>query len=410
MHIIWIFVSDKISNCCVCFLQVTVGGQPCRLISSNQTDIECRLGADSRLHVGVSHLVVVRVNNLGEALVAVQGELARRFALLPAVDSVWPTVGSPTGHTRVWVSGSGFSPEGVASVAGEPCTPVSLNYTTIACDTSPSQQHSGDVTFMTGSLRSSCMGNCSFTYSSSVTPTLTGVSDESVSGPTSIVISGSGFGGRADDVVVFAGAVSLQVTAVTDSNVSVNVAALPAGEHPLTVVVRSKGLSSGAVSLTSVSRASLSPGGGSVEGGTPLVISGNGFAQGNTSVTVGGWTCNIQAVSPGELHCLTPPGGAGQVEVNIQVLSVSYAPLSFNYSEALTPAVTSISPATGRCKKKKQLFERGFPFTPQTLCFFLIRAERHRRHAVGLRLRHRLAAHLCHHERRLLQRDLGHRH
>lgn len=333
-------------------MQVTVGGQPCHLISSNQTDIECRLGADSGLPVGVRHLVAVRVNNFGEALVAVQGELARRFALLPAVDSVWPALGSPTGHTRVWISGSGFSPQGVVSVAGEPCTPVSLNYTTIACDTSPSQPHSGDVTFLVGSLSSTCVANCSFTYSSSVTPTLTGVSNGSISGPTSIIISGSGFGARAEDVVVFAVTIPLEVTAVTNSTISVNVGALPAGEHPLTVIVRSKGLATGVVSLSSEARATLSPRSGSVEGGTPLVITGNGFALGNTSVTVDGRHCDIQAVTPGELRFLTPPGGAGQVEVIIEVFSVRYAPLSFNYSEALTPAVTSISPATGRCKKK----------------------------------------------------------
>lgn len=343
--------------CRLCLLQVTVGGQPCHLISSNQTDIECRLGADSGLAVGVSHLVVVRVNNLGEAVVAVQVELARRFALLPAVDSVFPDMGSPTGHTRVRVSGSGFFPESVLRVAGELCTPVSLNYTSIVCDTSPSQPHSGDVTFMVGSFPSTCLANCSFTYSSSVTPTLTGVSIGSISGPTSVVLSGSGFGSDADDVVVLAGTIPLEVTGVTHSNISVDVDALPAGQHPLSVIVRSKGLASGSVLLTSVGQAALSPGAGSVEGGTPLVITGNGFAPGNTSVTVDGRPCHIQEATPGSLRCLTPPGGAGQVNVNIQVFSVQYEPLSFNYSEALTPTVTSISPATGkRIKKKNRRF------------------------------------------------------
>ncbi|XP_056106662.1 fibrocystin-L-like [Rhinichthys klamathensis goyatoka] len=330
-----------------CANEVKVGDRPCNVINSTSTEINCQLSPDSGAPVGIPLSVSVRINNLGTAILYMPKEYDRRFVVLPVVDSVFPLVGSTTGYTRLFISGSGFS-NGLVTVADIPCKVVFMNYTQVVCDTSPSAARRGNVAVYVNSISSSCSFDCTFEYSDSIAPNVSTVFPNSVSGnATTVEVTGSGFGNNSADLMVSAANILLEVTEVTDNNITVLVGALPAGAHVLQVVVMRKGLATGDATLTSIAQASVNPTSGSIAGGTPLLITGNGFVAGNTTVKLANSPCRILDVTPDTVRCMTPPHAEGQVQVNIRVFDVVYPPQRFNYSREQTPNITSLSPITG---------------------------------------------------------------
>nr|XP_055075552.1 fibrocystin-L-like [Misgurnus anguillicaudatus] len=344
-----------------CANEVRVGDHICQIISSTSTEINCRLSPDSGAPVGIPLPVTIRVNNLGTAIMTMPKEYDRRFVVVPVVDSVSPSVGSTTGQTRLFISGSGFLNASVM-VANAQCDVVSMNYTHVVCDTSPSQACRGSVVVYANSSFSSCSSDCMFQYSASIAPVVSSVSPDSVTGnSTTVLITGSGFGSNTADLRVSADDIILKVTEVTDNSITLLVGALPAGEHLLQVVVMGKGLATGITNLTSTPQATIQPTSGSIGGGTPLLIEGNGFVEGNTTVMLDGYLpCSILEVTPDRVKCMTPPHLQGQVQVNIWVFDVQYPSQSFIYSIEQTPDITSVSPVTGPVGTKITVSGSGF--------------------------------------------------
>ncbi|XP_051729222.1 fibrocystin-L-like [Ctenopharyngodon idella] len=343
-----------------CANEVKVGDCPCNIINSTSTEINCQLSPDSGAPVGIPLPVSVRINNLGTAILSMPKEYDRRFVVLPVVDSVFPSVGSTTGYTRLFISGSGFS-NGSVTVANIPCNVIFMNYSHVVCDTSPSAARRGNVAVYVNSISSSCSSDCMFEYSDSIAPYISAVFPNSVSGnATTVEVTGSGFGNNSADLMVSAANIPLEVTEVNDSNITVLVDALPAGTHVLQVVVMSKGLATGDTTLTSIAQASVYPTSGSIAGGTPLLITGNGFVVGNTTVKLSNSPCRILYVTPDTVRCMTPPHAEGQVQVNIKVFDVVYPPQRFNYSRGQTPNITSVSPITGPVGTEITISGTGF--------------------------------------------------
>ncbi|XP_012578380.1 PREDICTED: fibrocystin-L [Condylura cristata] len=333
-----------------CANKVTVGGYPCVVEESLDHSIMCHIDPQNSMDVGIREIVTLTVYNLGTAINTLSNEFDRRFVLLPNIDMVVPNAGSTTGRTKVTIKGSGFaaSSADVEVLLGYfPCKVLSVNYTAIECETSPASQQLVKVDLLIHGVPAQCQGNCSFLYLESIAPSITRISPNSIIGSEMILVEGEGFGTILEDIAVFMGNQQFQVIAVNEYNITVLVTPLPAGLHSLSVVVGSKGLALGNLTVSSPAIASLTPTSGSIRGGTTLVIVGNGFYPGNTTIIVGDDPCQIISVNSSEVHCLTPTGTAGRVGVKVFVNAVAYPPLSFTYALENTPHLSGIVPSTG---------------------------------------------------------------
>ncbi|KAM9050154.1 fibrocystin-L [Megaptera novaeangliae] len=333
-----------------CANKVTIGSYPCVVEESSNNSIVCHIDPQNSMDVGIREIVTVTVYNLGTAINTLSSEVDRRFVLLPNIDVVLPNAGSTTGMTKVTIQGSGFavSSAGVQVLMGHfPCKVVSVNYTAIECETSPAPQQLVKVDLLIHGVAALCQGNCGFSYFESITAFVTRISPNTIKGSVKVLIEGEGFGTILEDISVFIGNQQFRAIDVNENNITVLVTPLPAGIYSLSVVVGTKGLALGNLTVSSPPVASVTPTSGSIGGGTTLMITGNGFYPGNTTVTVGGEPCQIISVNSSEVYCRTPAGTAGRVSVKISVNAVAYPPLSFTYALEDTPLLRGVVPSTG---------------------------------------------------------------
>ncbi|XP_032616164.1 fibrocystin-L [Hylobates moloch] len=333
-----------------CANKVTIGSYPCVIEESSEDSITCHIDPQDSMDVGIREIVTLTVYNLGTAINTLSNEFDRRFVLLPNIDLVLPNAGSTTGMTRVTIKGSGFavSSAGVKVLMGRfPCKVLSVNYTAIECETSPAAQQLVDVDLLIHGVPAQCQGNCTFSYLESITPYVTGVFPNSIIGSVKLLIEGEGLGTVLEDIAVFIGNQQFRAIEVNENNIIALVTPLPVGHHSLSVVVGSKGLALGNLTVSSPPVASLSPTSGSIGGGTTLVITGNGFYPGNTIVTIGDDPCQIISINPNEVCCHTPAGTTGMVDVKIFVNTIAYPPLIFTYALEDTPFLRGIIPSRG---------------------------------------------------------------
>nr|XP_014351910.1 PREDICTED: fibrocystin-L [Latimeria chalumnae] len=335
-----------------CANEVTIGGHPCIINESTGSLIKCTLDPENTMDVGIAQLVSVTVNNFGIAINTLTNEFDRRFVLLPYIDHISPNGGSTTGRTKLSIHGSGFT--GNASnikvlLDDVLCTVMSVNYTYIECSTPPASTHNAALQLSVHGVPAHCKGSCSYSFSDSVMPFVTSVSP-AILGNTSteLLITGTEFGNNPNDVGIYIGGLQVNSSKVTDGNISCTVGPMPVGTYNLQVVIFSKGLASGSLTVTSPATAEISPLTGSINGGTTLFVMGNGFVSGSTAVKIGNSPCQVISVAPGEVQCITPANPIGSATVMIVVQSITYQLLTFTYTQASTPNVTSVTPTSGQ--------------------------------------------------------------
>ena len=345
--------------------QVTFGGWPCSVTSVNQSLITCLVDHQMEAGVLIPQPITVIVYNSGEALIKIHQPSQRAVTFLPSVDSVTPSEGSVAGGTRLTIKGKGFGNDvdrAVVSLDGYECGIEQLSYDEITCITSKARElsvqvavtvavvdydMSGEALIVTG--EAICVGDCSFNFIEAATPELYSVEPNVTSTETQLEISGSLF---QDVVSVTIGSTPCSVTNVNTNMITCSTGGLRVGANEVMVHISDLGnaRSDGVTVTLTPTINSVTPGEGSINGGTELSISGIGFDVESTYVSIGSGACQVTHVTSTDITCLTPASESGEIEHDIVIVSnsISYPSALFNYYTSSTPTVTDVSPDTGR--------------------------------------------------------------
>lgn len=339
-----------------CQNTVTLGGHPADVTGSSAGQVTVKLDPSEEVPAGKILPVKVRVGNRGNALITPLKETDRSFIALPYVSHLSPVSGSMAGGTELTISGGGFSLDTSVSVDGYVCDVTSVTYSTVICTTGAS---TGSAEVVVKSrvdngqlLNAECKDtdtSCVFMYTSQATPTVSSASPAQVDTPTAeLTLTGSGFGTDPSNVTVTLGTGSCVISAVTDVEIVCNMQNVPAGTHSVLVTVEGKGLAQ-ALDVTVENQAKLSgisPTSGSIHGGTRLIITGNGFTAGATTVLLGTDACVTESITSDQIVCVTPAHVDGSVDLQVSSGDLMFSPTqSFSYSTADTPTITSVTPS-----------------------------------------------------------------
>jgi Tfp pilus assembly major pilin PilA len=291
----------------------------------------------------------------------------------PTVHGVSPSTGSVVGGTLISLTGTGFTPGTTVRVGGIAATNVTVLNSTSLTAITPAYAGgalNGAVEVDNGVSNASLPG--AFTYQP-IAPAVLSVSPGTgpAAGGTTLTITGSGFvpgmtvsvGGHAASTVTLTSTTTL--TAVTPAYVS--------GSLSKDVVVsNSAGSGSLVAAFTYTAGAptvgSISPGSGSIAGGTSITINGSGFTPGTTVLLGGIQSTSVTVLNSTTLTALTPAYATGPLVVDVVVdngVSTSTVAGGFTY-QAIVPTLSGSSPASGPMSGGTTLTLSGSGFVPGT--------------------------------------------
>lgn len=302
------------------------------------------------------HEIAVNVANRGFAIQESHILANRSFVMYPRIDSVSDSDGSIMGGLTLVIQGDSFAPSSPSNIGvyigSLSCDITFYNYTYIEC-TTPSTSWYGAQSLRVQVNSLWAVGGSTFTYSEAQTPNISSWMPETVSGSgtTGMTFTGSQLSSTADDISITIGGKACSITAAGESEIECDVEAVPVGTRDVLINIAGKGLAQffyGNDTVQSEANIfSVSPSDGSTQGGQSVNISGNGFVDGATAVTIDGSSCVIQSISLSEIQCITPANSAGTYDLVVVSDGVTYDAEDYVYSSSSTPTVTSITPGSG---------------------------------------------------------------
>ena len=320
---------------------IDLGGSACSSIVVNSaTEITCTTTAHTA--------GVVDVEMTNPDTQTATSSSGYTYQARPVVSSISPLAGNPAGGTAITITGTGFLSAGTTSIdlGGSACSSIVVNSATeITCTTTAHTAGVVDLIVTNTDGQSETRIN-SFFYVDAPTVTSISPSVGSLSGGTSVTITGTGFfngatvdvGVNCNSVVVFS---LTQITCTTATNIA----------GAVDVIVTNIDGQSGTRTnsffyVDAPTVTSISPLAGNPAGGTAITITGTGFLSG-ASVDLGVACTSVVVNSLTQITCRTGANAAGAVDVIVTNTDGQSGTRinSFFYVDA--PTVTSISPSVG---------------------------------------------------------------
>jgi hypothetical protein len=269
---------------------------------------------------------------------------ADEFTYVPTVAGISPAAGPPGGDGFVTITGLGFQGATAVDFGTTPALSFSVLSPSSILAESPAGSGTANVTVMTPSGTSAVLPADQFTYLAG--PTVSGVSPAagSLSGGTSVTITGTGFAGAT--AVDFGSTPATNLTVISNTTITVD---SPAGNGMVGVNVTTPGgTSTSPPEFTYVAAPTVSgitPTGGPATGGTMVTISGLGFTDA-TAVEFGTTPATTFTLVSASAITAESPAGTGTVDVTVTTPGGTSA-ASASDRFAYAPTVSAISPAAG---------------------------------------------------------------
>jgi hypothetical protein len=282
----------------------------------------------------------------------------------PTLTAVIPNMGDKAGGTAINVLGTNFKAGASVMIGSSPCANVNVvSETQIQCITSASQQIGPVLVRVTNSDAQFADLANGFIYEDNQVvvlppPTIADINPTKgpLAGGTQIFIAGTGF--QVGVQVKIGNLDCANISRLSDTVITcLSPAQNQAGLVPVSVinpdnqsvVNSSPGFTyEAANNVIAPTISNIAPSKGPVAGGTPIVISGTGFVNGNAlNISIGGVDCvNTLFVSNTQINCTTPANTVGQKIVSLvngdNQNAVNITP-GFTYEAAEAPAPTLIS-------------------------------------------------------------------
>ena len=273
----------------------------------------------------------------------------------PTVTSIAPNSGTANGGTGVTITGTGFLAGATVKLGGTAATGVTVvNSTSITATTAAHAAGVVSVVVTNTDSQSDTLAS-GYTYTPvNPAPTVTSITPNTgtTDGGIGVTITGTGF--LVGATVKLGGTAATGVTVVNSTSITATVPAHSAGA--VNVVVTNTDAQSGTLTngytytaiIPAPTVTSIAPNTGTVNGGTPVTISGTGFLAGAT-VKLGGTAATaVTVVNSTSITATTAAHAAGAVSVVVTNTDTQTGTLASGYTYTNpAPTVTSIAPDSG---------------------------------------------------------------